>query len=170
MRYPRFWKRIVNALALAAGVLTLVIAVMSVVEAIMRYVFHSPTRWSLTMCTYILLYVVFFASPYAFQEGGHVAVDMVRMAWDKVNASGKLRRVTSVIGYAFAVLFMFVLAKGTLQLLEQAVEGATKTLSKPIIPLSVLYCPMFIGLILMTITLVFMILDCTTKKGTGKYL
>lgn len=99
-----------------------------------------------------------------------MAVDMVRMACDKINASGKLRRLISVVGYAFAVIFMFVLAKGTWQLLEQAVEGATKTLSKPIIPLWVLYGPMFIGLILMTITLVFMILDCTTKKGTGKYL
>lgn len=69
MRYPRFWKSIVNALALAAGVLTLVIAVMSVVEAIMRYVFHSPTSWSLTTCTYILLYVVFFRITLRFPGG-----------------------------------------------------------------------------------------------------
>ncbi|MGN1002884.1 MAG: TRAP transporter small permease [Oscillospiraceae bacterium] len=170
MKYPKIWAKIVNAFALASGALTLVIAALSVIEAVMRYVFNSPTSWSLTVCTYILLYVVFFASPYAFQEGGHVAVDMVRIGCDKIDKSGRLRRVISVIGYIFALVFMYVLAKGTYQLLEKAVAGATKTLAKPVIPMWALYGPMLIGLILMMITLVFMILDCVAKDSSGKYL
>ncbi len=170
MRYPRFWKKIVDSLALAAGSLTLVIAVLSVLEAIMRYIFKSPTSWSLTTCTYILLYVVFFASPYAFQEGGHVAVDMVRIACDKINTSGKLRRIICVIGYLFALLFMYVLAKGVWQLLGKAIAGATKTLAKPVIPMWALYGPMAVGLVIMAVTLIFIILDCISKDGTGKYL
>lgn len=170
MKYPRFWTKIINALGLVSGVLTLAIAFLSVLEAVLRYVFKTPTSWTLTTSTYILLYLVFFASPYAFQEGGHVAVDMVKMACDRLDVKGRLRRVISVIGYLFAVVFMAVLARGVWQLLGKALAVNKYTVSIPLIPMWALYVPMLIGLALMVITLIFMILDCLAKDGSGKYL
>lgn len=170
MRYPDFWKKIVNILGLAAGVLTLIIAVLSIYEAISRYVFKSPNSWTLSLSCYALVFIVFFASPYAFQEGGHVAVDMVKIGCDKIDASGKLRRVIATIGFLCALVFMFVLGRGTWTLLKQAISSGKKTLNIPVIPLSALYAPMLIGLILMAITLLFIILDCIAKDGTGRYL
>jgi TRAP-type C4-dicarboxylate transport system permease small subunit len=170
MRYPKFWKKTVDALGLASGFLTMVIAIMSLGEAISRYVFKHPTSWSLTLSTYILIYIVFFASPYAFQEGGHVAVDMVKIACDKISASGRLRKIISVIGYIFAVVFIVVIFKGSLKLFNTALAMSKMTVSNPVIPMWILYLPMLIGSVLMIITLVFMILDCLAKDGTGKYL
>lgn len=170
MRYPKFWTRIVNFLGLASGTLTLAIAFLSVLEAILRYFFKTPTSWTLTVSTYILLYIVFFASPYAFQEGGHVAVDMVKMACDKLDVSGKMRRIISVLGYLFAVVFMAVLIRGVWQLLGKALAVNKYTVSIPLIPMWVLYVPMIVGLVLMLVTLVFMILDCMAKDTDGKYL
>ena len=70
MKYPKFWNKCVNTLGLASGVLTLVIAVLSLLEAILRYFLHSPTSWTLTVSQYILLYIVFFASPMPFRRAG----------------------------------------------------------------------------------------------------
>lgn len=172
MKYPKIWTKCVNALGLASGVLTLVIAVLSLLEAILRYFLSSPTSWTLTVSQYILLYVVFFASPYAFQEGGHVAVDMVLMAADKIDHSGKqrLRRVLTSIGYAMAAVFIFVIARGTWQLLSRAIATNQKTVTAPVIPIDVLYIPMLIGCVLMLLTLVFMILDCWAKDHKSRYL
>ncbi len=172
MKYPKFWNKCVNTLGLASGVLTLVIAVLSLLEAILRYFLHSPTSWTLTVSQYILLYIVFFASPYAFQEGGHVAVDMVLMAADKTDRSGRqiLRRVLTSIGYLLAAVFIFVIARGAWQLLMRAIAGSQKTVTAPVIPISVLYTPMIIGCILMLITLLFMILDCWARDHKSRYL
>ena len=62
MKYPKFWNKCVNTLGLASGVLTLVIAVLSLLEAILLYFLHSPTSWTLTVSQYILLYIVFWAA------------------------------------------------------------------------------------------------------------
>ena len=170
MRYPKLWRKIVNALALISGLLALLTGFLSVFEAVSRYFFHHPTSWSLTITQYILLYLVFFASPYAFQECGHVAIDIARSAADKIEPTGRLRKCMAVFGYIAAMVFIAFLFKAVWAALMTALQHNKMTLSIPIVPMWVLYVPMLIGLALMAITIIFMILDILSRNGTGKYI
>ncbi len=170
MRYPDFWRKIVNALALVSGLIALTTGFLSVFEACLRYFFKSPTSWTLTITQYLLLYLVFFASPYAFQECGHVAIDIVKTAADKVSPSRKLRKWMAVFGYLAAMAFVAFLFKAIFTATKSALAYHKVTLSIPVVPMWVLYIPMLIGLVLMAITIIFMILDILAKDGTGKYI
>lgn len=172
MHYPQFWRKIIDKLGMFSGFLIIIIAAFSVVEAALRYFFDSPTGWALNVCQYLLVYMIFMSSPYAFQEGGHVAVDMVLNAVDKRDKSGKRlpRRIMASIGYVFAAIFIGIIAYGAFELTLTAIEKSRMTSQIPVIPLWILYVPMVIGCIMMLLTLIFMIIDCLNTKTEGKYL
>ena len=89
MHYPQFWRKLIDKLGMLSGFLIIIISLFSVMEAFLRYFFDSPTGWALNVCQYLLVYMIFLSSPYAFQEGGHVAVDMILNLIDKHDRSGK---------------------------------------------------------------------------------
>jgi TRAP-type C4-dicarboxylate transport system permease small subunit len=172
MRYPLKWKKFVDKLGLASGCITLGIAALSIMEAISRYFFHSPTSWSLSVCCYMLIFLAYLASPYAFQEGGHVAVDLLRNHIDRFDKTGKRipRRVLAVIGYCMTIIFVVILLVSAWSLAKIAIQYGRLSIMTPEIPMWILYMPMMVGSVFMLITLVFMVLDCVAKDSDDKYL
>ena len=172
MNYPQFWKKLIDRLGMLSGFLIIIISLFSVAEAALRYFFGSPTGWALNVCQYLLVYMIFLSSPYAFQEGGHVAVDMVLNLVDKYDKSGRRlpRRIMASIGYILAAFFIGIICYGSFSLTLTAVSKHRMTSQIPVIPLWVLYVPMVLGCLLMIITLIFMIADCLNTKSDGKYL
>lgn len=172
MHYPQIWKKLIDKLGMLSGFLIIIISLLSVIEAILRYFLDSPTGWALNVCQYLLVYMIFLSSPYAFQEGGHVAVDMVLNYIDKHDKTGRRipRRILASFGYTFAAIFVGIISYGAMQLAITAIEKGRMTSQIPVIPLWILYIPMVIGCLLMLITLVFMIIDCLNTKNEGKYL
>ena len=170
MKYPVIWAKINKGIAVVAGCLALVIACFSVFEAVARYVFNSPTSWTLNVSCYILVWSIFLGSSYAFQEGSHVGVDMVKDWVDKKTKGKKRhpRRVMSIIGYILTFIFLMVILYGAFGLIQKAIAYHTLTLATNPIPVAVLYLGMIIGTILMLITLVLMILDLLS--GSDKYI
>jgi TRAP-type C4-dicarboxylate transport system permease small subunit len=112
------------------------------------------------------------ASAYAFQEGGHVAVDMLRNAADRFDKTGKQipRRAMAVLGYLMALFFICVMFYGAWELFQKSIVLNRLSTLSPQIPMWILYLPMMIGSVFMAITLVFMILDCLSQDSDGKYL
>ena len=90
MKYPAFFRKLNGGLAFFCGCLIFLTGIFSVIEAIMRGLFSSPTIWTLNVSCYLLIWAIFLGSPYAFQTHGHVAVDLLRDAIDKIAHSEKI--------------------------------------------------------------------------------
>jgi C4-dicarboxylate transporter DctQ subunit len=168
MKYPKPWEKAVNALAVVSGCMTVVIAFLAFFEAVARHLFRSPTSWSLNTSGYMLVWLLFLGTSYAFQEHGHVAVDMLRDAADKIDGTRRLRRVMAVIGYLISIVFVAVLGYGGVKLTQNAVSMNMKTTTTTPIPLWPLYAAVIAGCVLMLITLIFILLDLFGKGE--KYL
>ena len=164
MKYPKFWKKINSFVAVICGFLAFVIACFSVYEAIMRRVFQSPTSWTLDTSCYILIWIFFVGSSYAFQEHAHVGVDMVRDFIDRHFHTKIPRRILAVIGYVISIVFLGVLLKGSIDACRKDIlyDMATST-TRPF-PMIYLHLAMVVGLAMMIVTLIFMILDCCSSS------
>ena len=170
MKYPLFWRKVINALAILSGCLVMVIAAFSVYEAIARSFFDSPTSWSLNTSSYILIWVLFLGTSYAFQEHGHVAVDMLRDVADKFDNSESrvIRRTMAILGYLIAMVFAGVLLYGGYRRTRRALTLQIVTTTTSPIPMWILDIAIVVGGTLMLVTLIFILLDLLDKGD--KYL
>ena len=170
MNYPKFWKKTNDFLAFFSGSLVMIIAVITAYEAIARRIFASPTSWTLNASTYLLIWTFFLASAYAFQEFGHVSVDMLRDFVDKYDKSKHriARRVISVLGYIMTMGYIYVLLLGGYRMTARALRFNVLTPTTTPIPIWILYISIIVGAVLMLITLLFIVLDLL-KKG-NKFL
>ena len=161
MRYPKAWRKLINATAWFSGGMAFLVGIIQVMEVVMRYFFKSPTSWSLTICGYCVCYALFFGSSYAFQEQGHVAVDMIRDFADKHDKSGKRisRRALAVFGYLGCAVYIVALFYGTWILLSRGLKYNTFTGLSPSIPIWIMYLPIVVSIVLMMVTIIFMVLD-----------
>jgi TRAP-type C4-dicarboxylate transport system permease small subunit len=166
MKYPKLWKIIINWSGYIAGLLIVIIALLQIMEVVLRYFFGHPTQWSLNVSSYLICYCMFLGSAYCFQEQGHVAVDMIRSWADKHDKTGRRvgRRVLAIIGYVASMVYIITLLIGIWNLLVRAIQYHRVTLQIPPIPLWTLLVPMIIGIALMMITLLFMSLDSMTDS------
>ncbi len=167
MKYPNFLRVFNQVLGRAAGVMVFAIGILSVFEAVMRAFFASPTSWSVDVCSYLLIWAVFLASPYAFQEKGHVAVDLLRDAVEK-RWGQTPRRVMSIIGYVISLVLIIFLLRAGIILAKAAIDTNQLTYANAQIPAIILWAAIVFGSIMMVITLVFILLDLFTKDE--KYL
>jgi TRAP-type C4-dicarboxylate transport system permease small subunit len=167
MKYPIFWKKIIGFLSVISGSLVMLIAILSVYESISRFVFECPTSWSLNSSQYILIWMVFLGSAYAFQERGHVAVDLFQDAVEK-HWGRTPRRVMAIIGHLLAVVFVASLLYGGINLTKNALSYHMVTSNTSPISLWILYIAIAVGSVLMLVTLVFILLDLFGKGE--KYL
>ena len=170
MSYPKFWKKTNDFLAFFSGSLVMIIAIITAYEAIARRIFASPTSWTLNASTYILIWTFFLASAYAFQEFGHVSVDMLRDVVDRHDASKNrmIRRVISTFGYILTMGYVSVLLLGGYRMTARALRFSVLTSTTTPIPIWLLYVSIIIGAALMLVTLLFIVLDLL-RKG-DKYL
>lgn len=169
MKYPKFMEKINMWGAILCGVIVFVFALLAVMESVLRKI-GSPTVWTLNLTQSIFIWAAFLGSSYAFQEHGHVSVDLLRDVVDKHTKNpGRLpRRIMSIIGYICAfVVVLVILYGGWLQ----TVSSIELNQMEPYVfrfPHVVSTLPVVIGSVMMLATLVFIILDLI--KGGDKYL
>ena len=169
MSYPKLITNINKVCAYISGVIILGGSVLAVMESIMRKVFSSPTSWSFNLTQGVFIWAVFLGSSYAFQELGHVSVDMFRDIIDK-HTKGKKRiprRTISIIGYLISAFVIVLFLNGGWKLCVRAgfTDLATYNFRFPLI---ISYSAIVVGSVLMLVTLVFIILDLLS--GNDKYL
>ncbi len=90
MNYPKIMSRINRCCAYISGVIVLAASVLAVMESILRKVFEAPTTWSLNLSQGVFIWAVFLGASWAFQEVGHVSIDMIRDIIDR-RTKGKKR-------------------------------------------------------------------------------
>lgn len=168
MKYPVFWKKLNCGLAFIAGCLVFAVGILAVMEAILRGFFASPTKWTLNLSCYMLIWIVFLSSPYAFQTHGHVLVDLFRDLMDKAAPNRVPRRIAAIIGYLVSLTFVSALLYAGLKLVKKALKYGTLTTTTIPIPLVWLQIAIVVGCVLMIITLLFIVLDLLS--GSDEFL
>jgi TRAP-type C4-dicarboxylate transport system permease small subunit len=156
MKYPKFMTLINQALGCVSGSLIISIGFLAVFEAIARGVFSRPTSWSLDISSYFLIWAVFLGSSYAYQEKGHVAVDILRDLVEKCLGKSP-RRVMAFAGYIIVLLVIIVLFRAGVIITINAARLDQLTIANFQIPITALYVAIVIGSVSMATTVIFII-------------
>ena len=170
MRYPKFMAHINKICSYICGFIVLGASILAVMESIMRKIFRSPTTWSLNLSTGVFIWAAFLGSTWAFQELGHVSVDMVRNLIDAHTKGEKRwpRRVLSIIGYLISFMVIAAILYGGIILSQRALRFNSMAPYNFKFPYIISYSAIVVGSVLMLATLVFIILDLFT--GGDKYM
>lgn len=167
MAYPKLLRKINKMFGRIGGILCFVVALMFLTEAILRYVFRSPTSWMTDYACYIHCLALFMGCAYTFQVHGHVGVDMVRKAVDKKTKGSRNRlgaRIMAIIGHLQTLFFLGITTYAIFNMLQKSYNYGSVTNATYPIPQYVLYAIMLGGCILMLITVVFIILSLFTES------
>jgi TRAP-type C4-dicarboxylate transport system permease small subunit len=170
LRYPKFMTVIDKIGAYVCGGIVLGASILAVMESILRKVFSAPTTWTLNLTSGIFIWAAFLGSSWAFQELGHVSIDLLRDYVDK-RAKGEKRmprRVMSLIGYAISFVVVTVFLYGGWLLCRRAINLNQLAPYNFKFPLIISYSAIVVGSVMMMLTLVFIILDLFA--GGDKYM
>lgn len=167
MPYPKLLRKINKLFGRIGGVLCFVVAIMFLSEAVLRYVFRSPTSWMTDYACYLHCLALFMGCAYTFQVHGHVGVDMVRKAIDKKTHGAHNRlgaRILAIIGHLQTLTFLGITTYAIYNMLIKSHSYGSMTSATYPIPQWILYLIMFLGCILMIVTVFFILLSLFTKS------
>lgn len=167
MPYPKILRKINQWLGRIGGMLCFVVAIMFLVEALLRYVFKSPTSWLQDYACYLHCLALFMGCAFTFQVHGHVGVDMVRRAVDKKTKGARNRlgaRIMSIVGHLQTLAFLGIGTYAIYNQMTKAYGFHSMTEATYPIPQWILYAIMFGGCVLMLITVICIILSLFTES------
>ncbi|MFQ5856984.1 MAG: TRAP transporter small permease [Anaerolineae bacterium] len=75
-RPPGWFDRLIDVLALIAGMMLCVLTVLICMDVAARYFRLFAMPWTLDVAEYLLYLITFFGSPWVLREGGHIAIDL----------------------------------------------------------------------------------------------
>ena len=168
--YPAFMTRLNRYTAYVSGGIVFAASILAVMESVMRNGFASPTTWSLNLTSGVFIWAAFLGSSWAFQELGHVCVDLVRDVVDNHSKSENRmpRRVMSLIGYGISFVVIVALLYGGWKLCVRSIDLGQLAPYNFHFPLIISYSAIVVGSVLMLLTIFFIIVDLA--KGGEKYL
>jgi C4-dicarboxylate transporter, DctQ subunit len=114
------WRRLLELLAVIAGVLLAAMAVAIVVDVVVRNLGLQPPAHTLTLTEYGLLYVTMLGAPWLVREKGHVYIELVTAAVGPRTRFWLTRVVYALCVLTCAVIFWFSL-KVTIDQWQRAV-------------------------------------------------
>jgi len=110
----QLFDRFLRVLALASGVILLLMMTLTVTDVFMRYVFNMPFSGTWEITEFSMAAVVFLAMAYCGWTGGHIAVDMFEHALSRPH----LRFIPATIAFVGAALFAVIAWRATLETLD----------------------------------------------------
>lgn len=106
----RIFDRILDVMAIIAGVMSAFIMVLLCYMVIMRYLFSKPPAWVIEICEYLLIYITFLSTTWLLRKNGHVRVDLFLIFFSSTKKK-IVQILTSVVGsLACAVLIWYSFA------------------------------------------------------------
>ena len=105
---PRSWfDLLIDALAVAAGALVVLLAALVVFDVAARSLRLLTLPWSLEATEYMLYAVTFLGAPWVLRENGHIAIELV-VERLPARARAAAARIADILGAAIcAVLFYY---------------------------------------------------------------
>jgi len=105
------WDRLEEILI---GSLLAVMAIITCLQVILRYIFDSGIVWGLEATSYAFLWMVLLGLSYGVRTNSHIAVDLV-LTW----VSGKSRRLILLISVALGLIYTLTMLYGTYIYIER---------------------------------------------------
>jgi len=133
--------------ATIAGILMLFVNFSIFIDVFFRYFFSRPSIWITEVSTYLFLYIIFLATPFALQQGRHIKVTFLQ---SRLNA--KTIRIINLGCSILAMVFCLVLIWQASRMTWQAYEE--KWVSPTVLnaPLVYVYIVMVVGSTLLLVT------------------
>lgn len=145
----------------AAGIV--IINFLTLIEVFTRYILRNPATWTLPLSSYLLLYVIYLATAYTLDQGGHVGmefvVEMLPSRW-----RSRCQRLGDLLGLAFVLLFFWE----SFRIAQRAIVERERDISTLSVPLSVTTIILPVGLGLTALTYLCMIVDAFLRPGLSK--
>ena len=159
--YDTFNRRVNKIFSKLSGILILVIAVLIFQDVIQRYVFNSPTSWSLDLSGFLLVYIVFLSLSPTLESGQHVSVDLLN---EVVSPKMKkiFKNIVLLLVIAFGVIFFWKILEYTIQVAQ---DQRISTSNIPI-PLIYVYLIAPIGIFQFILTAINMYLNSMFRHET----
>ena len=114
--------RILSIDLIIASICMSILVVLTFVGAIRRYFAHSPIFWMEEVQTWMILWVIFCGSSYAFRKGAHVVIDVLTDTF-----SPKMQRIVMWFGYICTMAALAFFFYYSLQLNIQFIESGKLT-------------------------------------------
>jgi TRAP-type C4-dicarboxylate transport system permease small subunit len=123
------FERFLRYLALAAGVLLLILMLFTVVDVVLRYVFNAPLRSVYEFTEFLMAAIVFLAVAYTGWVGAHISVDVFEKWLDQP----RLRFIPAALAFMGAVLFAVVAYRAVLEMFA-TIDQVSNLLRWPFYP------------------------------------
>lgn len=107
----QLFDRFLRVLALAAGVVILLLMLVTVADVFLRYVFNAPLASAWEFTEFSMALIVFLGIAYCGWTGGHIAADVFARWLDHP----RLRYLPSVLSFIGAALFALIAYRATLE-------------------------------------------------------
>jgi TRAP-type C4-dicarboxylate transport system permease small subunit len=142
----RFFDRLIDFMALVAGVILVFITAAVCYTIGMRYLFTQTTIWIIPLTEYALLWIVFLGTTWLFREGGHITTDIIYVHLNE-KTKHYLDFIMSVIGGLTCAMLFYL---GMSHLSDCIIHGVTDVRAVPV-PKSAIFFIIPLGSILLTI-------------------
>jgi TRAP-type transport system small permease protein len=125
----QLFERFLRWLALAAGVIMLLLMLVTVLDVVLRYVFNKPLASAWEFTEFSMALIVFLSIAYCGWTGGHIAVDVFARWLDRPS----LRFLPAVLSFIGAALFALIAYRATLETIA-TIDQVSNMLRWPFYP------------------------------------
>ncbi|MBI4634652.1 MAG: TRAP transporter small permease [Deltaproteobacteria bacterium] len=133
--------------ATIAGIIILFVNFSIFLDVFLRYFFKSPSIWITEISTYLFLYIIFLATPYALQKGQHIRVTFLRHRLNPA-ATRALDLLCSILAMTFCSVLLWQASSMTWTAFTE--KWASPTVLSA--PLAYVYVVMVVGSTLLLAT------------------
>lgn len=133
--------------ATIAGIIILFVNFSIFLDVFLRYFFGSPSIWITEISTYLFLYIIFLATPYALQKGQHIRVTFLRHRLNPA-ATRALDLLCSILAMTFCAVLLWQTSSMTWTAFQE--KWTSPTLLNA--PLVYVYTVMVVGSVLLFAT------------------
>jgi len=123
------FSRFLRILALAGGVVLLVLMLFTDLDIFLRFAFNDPFSGSVEFTEYMMSAIVFLAIAHCGWTGGHISVDLFNFALDRPS----LRFLPPLVSFVGAALFTLIAWQATRETIT-TIDQVTNMLQWPHYP------------------------------------
>ncbi len=139
-------------LAIFSGFLVFIMCILSTYEAISRTVFNAPTKWTISISAFLMIYAILFSSAYCFLKEGHIRIELLL---DKVGKGWS--RFLLIIGYVICAAGSVLLCWKGLILTSRSLAGGWLTQTAVQVPIGFVNAAIPLGCLFMILALFVLI-------------
>ncbi|RWZ59102.1 TRAP transporter small permease [Halobacillus fulvus] len=139
----------------------LIIVVITILQVIARFVFDRPLIWSDELARFILIWMVFIGAAVVAFDDKHMAVEVIQ---EKM--SPKMKLITSLIMRVLIIVFLFMTAYSSIELVQVSHNLASGALE---IPYSYWRVAATVGSVLMILFIVIRTVYDVQSYRSGNY-